>query len=93
MIVYPFEMATIVNLGGERMIGTYYGLYNTLSGLGIAAGNLLTGAALDAGRGIGTPSLPWIALAATGAACALAVRALDRTGHLTRAPEREAVPA
>ncbi|MFD8564517.1 hypothetical protein ACFV1N_45245 [Streptosporangium canum] len=50
IIVYPFEMATIAALGGERMIGTYYGFYNTLSGIGIAAGNLLTGAALDAGR-------------------------------------------
>ena len=33
MIVYPFEMATIVNLAGERTVGTYYGLYNTLAGM------------------------------------------------------------
>lgn len=47
MMIYPFEMATIAALGGERMIGIYYGFYNTLSGVGIAAGNLLTGTVLD----------------------------------------------
>jgi hypothetical protein len=82
LVVYPFEMATIITLGGNRMVGTYYGLYSTLTGIGIAVGNLLTGAALDTGRALGIPSLPWVALAATGAACALAIRALNRTGHL-----------
>ncbi|MFF5209552.1 hypothetical protein [Streptosporangium sp. NPDC000396] len=38
-----FETATIAALGGERMVDTYYGLYNTLSGIGVAAGNLLSG--------------------------------------------------
>ncbi|MFI0449669.1 MFS transporter [Actinomadura sp. 6N118] len=95
MVTYPFEMATIAALGGDKMIGTYYGLYNTLSGIGIAIGNLLTGAALDAGRETGLPSLPWWTLAAVGAACALAIHALARSGSLTAAPERprEAVPA
>lgn len=83
MIVYPFEMATIVTLSGDRMIGTYYGLYNTLSGIGIAAGNLLTGAALDTGRTTGMPALPWLLLALAGGGCALAVSWLDRTGRLT----------
>ncbi|MFI0410643.1 MFS transporter [Actinomadura sp. 3N508] len=85
MIVYPFEMATVASLGGESMIGTYYGLYNSVTGVGIAAGNLLTGAALDLGRRIGLPSLPWWTLAALGAACALAVHALSRTGRLSPA--------
>jgi MFS family permease len=40
MMVFPFEMATIASLSGGRLIGTYYGLYNLLSGLGILAGNL-----------------------------------------------------
>ncbi len=47
MIVYPFEMTTIVNLAPDRLVGTYYGLYNTIAGIGIATGNVLTGAALD----------------------------------------------
>ncbi|AEV81232.1 MFS transporter [Actinoplanes sp. SE50] len=86
MIVYPFEMATIVALAGQRLVGTYYGLYNTIAGLGIAAGNLLTGAALDTGRRHGFPALPWLALTGLGAACAAAVWALSRTGRL-HAPE------
>jgi MFS family permease len=82
MVVYPFEMATIVELAGQGTVGTYYGLYNTISGFGIAAGNLLTGAALDAGRQAGLPSLPWIGLVALGIACSAAVRVVDRRGYL-----------
>ncbi|MEV6157937.1 MFS transporter [Nonomuraea sp. NPDC052129] len=66
--------------GGE--LGTYYGFYNTLSGLGIAAGNLATGAALDAGWLLGLPTLPWWMLVGLGSACAGAVFALSRTGWL-----------
>ena len=84
MIVYPFEMATIVNLSGERTVGTYYGFYNTLAGIGIAAGNLLTGLALDTGREQGMPWLPWVALVATGLICATGIAILDRQGHLGR---------
>lgn len=78
MIVYPFEMATITTMSGDKLVGTYYGFYNTVSGVGIAAGNLLTGAALDAGRSLGLPSLPWWGLAAVGWGCAAAVRLLLR---------------
>jgi hypothetical protein len=77
MIVYPFEMATIARLGGDQLIGTYYGFYNTLSGLGIAAGNLATGAALDESR-----PLTWWSLIALGWGCATAVSLLNRTGRL-----------
>jgi hypothetical protein len=82
MIVYPFEMATIVNLAGDRMVGTYYGFYNTLAGIGIAAGNLLTGLALDVGRDNGLPPLPWLALTVAGLACAAAIAAVNRNGDL-----------
>ena len=88
MVTYPFEMATIAALGGDELVGTYYGLYNTMSGIGIALGNMLTGAALDAGRAIGVPSLPWLALAVVGIACALAIRTLARAGRLTPIRER-----
>jgi predicted MFS family arabinose efflux permease len=86
MIVYPFEMTTIVALCGDRLVGTSYGLYNTIAGFGIAAGNLLTGAALDASVRPGLAALTWIALTATGAGCALAVGLLARGGHLTGLP-------
>lgn len=81
MIVYPFEMDTIVTLAQNRLIATYYGLYNTICGIGITAGNFLTGAALDAAARAGIPALPWISLTALGLACAGAIHLLSRTGR------------
>ncbi|MBP2706167.1 MFS transporter [Microbispora sp. RL4-1S] len=75
---YPFEMDTVVRLSGERLVATHYGLYNTVAGVGIALGNLLTGALLDTGVRV----LTWIALAALGGAGALAVHLLGRAGRL-----------
>ncbi|WP_327582337.1 MFS transporter [Nonomuraea sp. NBC_00507] len=82
MIVYPFEMTAIARFGGDRLVGTYYGCYNTISGLGIAAGNLGIGAALDAARSLALPALPWWGLLGLGWACAAALYALRRTGRL-----------
>ncbi|MGJ5832188.1 MFS transporter [Streptomyces ossamyceticus] len=88
MIAYPFEMDTIVRLSGDRLVATHYGLYNTVCGIGITVGNLLTGAALDAAREAGLPALPWISLSVLGLACAAAVHGLHRTGRLAApAPE------
>ncbi|WP_128377289.1 MFS transporter [Streptomyces cavernae] len=94
MIAYPFEMDTIVRLAGDRLVATHYGLYNTICGVGITLGNLLTGAALDAAREAGMPALPWISLCALGLACAAALYGLHRTGRLaTPEPEPRAVAA
>ncbi|TXS49332.1 MFS transporter [Streptomyces sp. uw30] len=82
MIAYPFEMDTIVRLSGDRLVATHYGLYNTICGIGITLGNLLTGASLDAAREAGMPALPWISLVALGLACAAALYGLHRTGRL-----------
>ncbi|WP_410097736.1 MFS transporter [Streptomyces sp. Isolate_219] len=82
MITYPFEMDTIVRLSGNRLVATHYGLYNTICGIGITLGNLLTGAALDASRSAGLPALPWIALPLLGLACSAALYGLHRTGRL-----------
>ncbi|MFD5892884.1 MFS transporter [Streptomyces sp. NPDC060366] len=92
MIVYPFEMDTIVRLAGDRLVATHYGLYNTICGIGITLGNLLTGAALDAARKAGVSALPWFALFALGVACAAALGALHRTGRLAPPATREATP-
>ncbi|GCB44002.1 MFS transporter [Streptomyces sp. NL15-2K] len=92
MIAYPFEMDTIVRLSGDRLVATHYGLYNTICGVGITLGNLLTGAALDAAREAGMPALPWISLVALGLACAAALYGLHRTGRLTT-PAPEPQPA
>jgi hypothetical protein len=94
MIAYPFEMDTIVRLAGDRLVATQYGLYNTICGVGITLGNLLTGAALDAAREAGMPALPWISLVALGLACAAALYGLHRTGRLaTPTPEPRPVAA
>ncbi|MGP3952186.1 MDR family MFS transporter [Streptomyces sp. 7N604] len=86
MLVYPFEMDTIVALAGDRLVATHYGLYNTVCGIGITAGNLFTGAAFDAARHAGTPALPWLLLTILGLVCAGAVHLLSRSGRLT--PQR-----
>ncbi|MFF7933057.1 MFS transporter [Streptomyces sp. NPDC007940] len=88
MIAYPFEMDTIVRLSGDRLVATHYGLYNTICGVGITLGNLLTGAALDAARSAGMSALPWLALLSLGLVCAGSLYGLHRAGRLTHeAPE------
>lgn len=82
LVAFPFEMALIADVGGGRLIGTYYGLYNLLSGFGILAGNLLSGAAMDLSRASGLPGLPWILLVAAGLGSTAAVRYLERSGRL-----------
>ncbi|MGP3984889.1 MDR family MFS transporter [Streptomyces sp. KR80] len=82
MIAYPFEMDTIVRLSGDRLVATHYGLYNTICGIGITLGNLLTGAALDAARAAGMSAMPWVALLALGLVCSAALYGLHRTGRL-----------
>ncbi|MEU2791150.1 MFS transporter [Streptomyces sp. NPDC007100] len=94
MIAYPYEMDTIVRLSGDRLVATHYGLYNTVCGIGITLGNLLTGAALDAARTAGVPALPWLVLSALGLACAASLYALRRYGHLApAAPAAQPVTA
>lgn len=94
MIAYPFEMETIVRLSGDRLIATHYGLYNTLCGVGITLGNLLTGAALNASRKAGLSALPWPALLALGLACADALRGLHGSGRFApAAPMSPGAPA
>lgn len=86
MVVYPFEMDAIVDLAGARNVGTYYGLYNTMAGIGITVGNLAVGAALDATAG--APALTWIGLAGVGICCAVALRVIG-PGETSAVPEKE----
>lgn len=78
-LLYPFEMDTVVRLSGERLVATYYGAYNTASGIAISLGNLAVGALFDTD----VRWLPWAALAGTGLVCAGLVERLHRTGCLT----------
>ncbi|MGX2998835.1 MFS transporter [Streptomyces sp. JNUCC 64] len=91
MIAYPFEMDLVVRLSGDRLVATHYGLYNTVCGIGITLGNLLTGVALDASRSAGVPALPWAALCLLGLGSCAALHALHRAGRLAPAPHPVAV--
>ncbi|MGW3958516.1 MFS transporter [Amycolatopsis sp. NPDC005003] len=86
IVVFPFEMDTIVALSGGRLVATHYGLYNTVVGVGILLGNLFTGSVLDLARDAGFPAAPWLALAALGAGCAWCLRALGAMNRLAPAP-------
>ncbi|MFD0432749.1 MFS transporter [Streptomyces chartreusis] len=91
-VVYPFEMDTIVALSGNRLVATHYGLYNTISGLGITLGNLVTGAMWDFAQRHHALWLTWTALTAIGLACAAAVTALAHTGRLAAGRRPEPAP-
>ncbi|SEU40446.1 MFS transporter [Nonomuraea wenchangensis] len=89
LVAFPFEMATIADMAGQGLVGTYYGLYNLACGAGILAGNLLAGALVDAAHADGLAALPWLLLSAAGLASAAAVGRLDRRERL-RGPGQEA---
>ncbi|MFH8407055.1 MFS transporter [Streptomyces sp. NPDC018019] len=90
-VVYPYEMDTVVALSEGRLVATHYGLYNTVSGLGVTVGNLGTGALWDFAARHDARWLTWSVLAATGLTCATALAALARGGYL--APSRRPQPA
>ncbi|KUI03702.1 MFS transporter [Mycobacterium sp. IS-3022] len=85
--VFPFEMDTVVSLANERLVGTHYGFYNTIVGIGILVGNLGTGWLMQAGRNAGVSELIWLALALVGLASAAALYRLDRSGRLRPIPQ------
>lgn len=80
--VFPFEMDTVVALSGGRLVGTHYGFYSTIVGIGILAGNVATGALMQAASERGLGALVWVTLAGIGLLSAAALRALARSGHL-----------
>ncbi len=89
--VFPFEMDTVVALAEGRLVGTHYGFYNTIVGMGILAGNLATGYVLQIARDHGATKLTWAALVAIGLLSAAALHALARNGHLQPVADRPAV--
>jgi MFS family permease len=78
IVIYPFELEMITLLSDGTYFASYYGLYNTISGIGMAVGDFATGAAWDAGKHAGGPGLLWFALVVLGAVSACAVAAVAR---------------
>ncbi|WP_063050792.1 MDR family MFS transporter [Nocardia arthritidis] len=96
--VFPFEMDTVVSLSGGRLVATHYGFYNTVVGVGILTGNLVTGAVVGAARAAGMDWAVWVGLSAIGVVAAFALHRLDRpqpaevTGRSTNARGRHRQP-
>ena len=88
MMLHPFEMATIANLSGGRVIGTYYSVNNLLSGFGGVFGNLVSAAAISLSHTTGIASLPWVVLLLLGLSSAACLKLVDRGDRLTPARAR-----
>jgi MFS family permease len=80
MVVSPFALSLIPVLGGNRLLGTYFGFYYLVQGSGTVVGNLAIGAAFDAGKTLGFQSFPWLLLVGFGLASAASIMALDCKG-------------
>ena len=78
-IAYPFEMDTLTRLARGRLVATHYGVYSTITGIGITVGTLGAGALSDVAARTGHPALPWVALIALGLASATALAYLTGT--------------
>ena len=78
---------TVVRLARNRLVATHYGLYNTIVGVGILAGNLLTGSIFGYTQQHGKPALLWVSLTGVGLVCAAALFALRRAGLLDQGRE------
>ncbi|MEZ0341671.1 MDR family MFS transporter [Mycobacterium sp. pV006] len=84
--VFPFEMDTVVSLANGRLVGTHYGFYNTIVGVGILGGNLATGWLMQTTKDIGRPELVWVLLSGIGVVSACGLYRLDHRGRLEPAP-------
>jgi MFS family permease len=80
--VFPFEMDTVVALAAGRLVGTHYGFYSTVVGVGILVGNLATGWLMGAAKQLGASELVWAGLIFVGAIAAVALYRLDKGNHL-----------
>jgi predicted MFS family arabinose efflux permease len=83
MMVFPFEMATIADLAGDRGIGTYYSVNNLLSGIGSVFGNLLSAAAIGLSRALNVAGLPWLVLLLLAVLSATALTVVNRGDRLS----------
>jgi len=66
--LFPFEMRTVVALAGDRLVGTHYGFYSTIVGVGILVGNLAVGSLMSAAHRLNADELVWGGLVLVGLA-------------------------
>ena len=83
MLLSPFVSDAIATLSRGRLVGTYFGIYAVVQGVGAALGNLAGGAAFDLGRSTGYGGVPWLLMIGVGVVCAAGLFALDRSGLLS----------
>ncbi|GAB11437.1 putative major facilitator superfamily transporter [Gordonia araii NBRC 100433] len=88
IMIFPFEMDTIVGLAGDKLVATHYGMYNTIVGVGILVGNISTGALFGWAVGHGVPAVIPVVLAAVGLVTA-ALLARWRRGETRVGPAEE----
>ena len=86
MLAAPFIASTIASLSAGRLVGTHFGVYAVVQGVGAALGNFAGGAAFDLARDAGNSGLPWAVMAAVGFVCAASLAALDRIGLVASRP-------
>jgi MFS family permease len=82
MLLSPFVSDAIAALSRGRLVGTYFGIYAVVQGVGAALGNVAGGAAFDLGRVTGYAGVPWLLMIVVGVTCAACVCLLDRSGVL-----------
>lgn len=82
MVAKPFAMDAIPALGGERRLGTYYGLFYVIGGIAAAVGNSATGLVFDIAEANDLEALPWLVLTLVGLTSAGAILSLDSLGKL-----------
>jgi len=93
MLAAPFISSTIASLSAGRLVGTYFGIYAVVQGVGAALGNFAGGAAFDLARAAGSPGLPWALMAAVGLTCAASLLGFDRFMlHTTPPPAAQLSP-
>ncbi|MFT3898624.1 MAG: MFS transporter [Gordonia sp. (in: high G+C Gram-positive bacteria)] len=90
ILIFPFEMDTIVRLADDRLVATHYGMYNTIVGVGILIGNVATGALFGWAVRHGMPVAVPIVLAAIGLTTAVVLARWRRADDLSAGRTRPA---
>lgn len=81
MTLQPFVLSLIPALGGGRLLGTYFGFYYLVQGVGVMIGNLAIGMAFDLQQASSLTSV-WLLLVGLGLASAFSIAALDSRSKL-----------